>query len=550
MKTLIMQIKMGGQLMTKENFLKGAAILGIAGIVVKVLGAIYRIPLVNIISSDGMGYYQTSYPLYTLLLTISTAGFPTAVAKLVSEKRALGNHRGAHRIFKISFFGMTLIGILTSVFVYFNAQTIVGLIGNKNAYYSLIALTPALLFVPIMSSFRGYFQGTQSMTPTAISQVIEQMFRVAVGLFLAYYLLDVGLPQAAGGAAFGASAGAIVGTLGIIVIYFLSRRKIKNEISRSAKYNRESVGEVLKKLLAIAIPITIGAAIVPIMNNIDVLIVLRRLRTIGFTEAEANDLFGQLGGMAQTLINFPQVFSMALAMSLVPAISHAFTRKNYEGIRRITKSGVRVTLLIGLPSALGLFVLSTPIMKLLYFSEDIETLVSTGQILQILAFSVIFLTLVQSLTAILQGMGRIMIPVRNLAIGALVKTIVTFTLVGIVEINIRGAAIGTVCAYMTASILNFIAVKRYTKTTFNFVDALLKPVISVILMTATVWYSYSFINPILGGKIATVLAIFIGAAVYGLALLLLGSLTSKDFELLPGGEKLARVLKSMKLLRK
>lgn len=536
--------------MTKENFLKGAAILGIAGIVVKVLGAIYRIPLVNIISSDGMGYYQTSYPLYTLLLTISTAGFPTAVAKLVSEKRALGNHRGAYRVFKISFFGMALIGIVTSAFVYFNAQTIVALIGNKNAYYSLIALTPALLFVPIMSSFRGYFQGTQSMTPTAISQVIEQIFRVAVGLFLAYYLLDIGLPQAAGGAAFGASAGAIVGTLGIIVIYLLYRGKIRDEIKRSAKYNLESVGEVLKKLLAIAIPITIGAAIVPIMNNIDVLIVLRRLRTIGFTEAEANELFGQLGGMAQTLINFPQVFSMALAMSIVPAISHAFTRKNFEGIRRITKSGVRVTLLIGLPSTLGLFVLSTPIMKLLYFSEDIETLVSTGQILQILAFSVIFLTLVQSLTAVLQGMGRTMIPVRNLAIGALVKTIVTFTLVGIVEINIRGAAIGTVCAYLTASILNFIAVKRHTKATFNFVDVLLKPVIAVILMTATVWYSYSFINPILGGKLATVLAIFIGAAVYGLALLLLGSITSRDFELLPGGDKLARMLKSMKLLRK
>lgn len=536
--------------MTKENFLKGAAILGIAGIVVKVLGAIYRIPLVNIISSDGMGYYQTSYPLYTLLLTISTAGFPTAVAKLVSEKRALGNYRGAYRIFKISFFGMALIGIITSTFVYFNAQTIVTLIGNKNAYYSLIALTPALLFVPVMSSFRGYFQGSQSMGPTALSQVIEQLFRVAVGLFLAYYLLDIGLPQAAGGAAFGASAGAVAGTIGIIIIFLLYRKRIKAEVEKSAKYNLESVSVVLKKLLSIAIPITIGAAIVPIMNNIDVLIVLRRLRTIGFTEAQANDLFGQLGGMAQTLINFPQVFSMALAMSLVPAISHAFTRKDYDGIRRITKSGVRVTLLIGLPSALGLFILSTPIMKLLYYSEDIETLVSTGSILQILAFSVIFLTLVQSLTAVLQGVGKIMIPVRNLAIGAIVKIIVTFTLVGMIDINIRGAAIGTVCAYMTASILNFIAVKRYTKTNFNFVNVLLKPLVSAILMTVTVWYSYSFIYPILGGKLATVIAIFVGASVYGLALLLSGSITSRDFELLPGGEKLEKLLKSMKLLRK
>ena len=536
--------------MTKESFLKGAAILGIAGIVVKILGAVYRIPLVNIISSDGMGYYQTSYPLYTLLLTISTAGFPTAVAKLVSEKRALGNYKGAYRVFKISFFGMTLIGIITSVFIYFNARTIVSLIENNNAYYSLIALAPALLFVPIMSSFRGYFQGTQSMTQTAVSQVVEQLFRVGVGLFLAYYLLDMGLPQAAGGAAFGASAGAIIGTIVIIIMYMLNRPKMINEIKKSANYKLDSVGVILKRLLSIAIPITIGAAIVPIMNNIDVIIVLRRLTTIGFTQAEANDLFGQLGGMAQTLINFPQVFSMALVMSIVPAIAHASTRKNYEGIRQITKSGVRVTILIGLPASLGLFILSTPIIKLLYFSEDLETLISTGQILQILAFSVIFLTLVQSLTAVLQGMGKTIIPVRNLAIGAVVKTIVTFTLVGIPEINVRGAAIGTVCAYMTASILNFIAVKRYTKTTFNFIDVLLKPVISVIIMTITVWYSYTFIYSILGGRIATVIAIFIGAVVYGLSLLLLGSLTTRDFELLPKGDKLAKILKSMKLLRK
>lgn len=543
-------MKMGGLYMTRENFLKGAAILGIAGMIVKILGAVYRIPLGNILTDEGFGYYQTSYPTYVLLLVISTAGFPTAIAKLVAEKRALGRYKEAFKVFKVSLFVMVSIGILTSAFVLFNARFIARLIENDNAYYAFIALTPALLFVPVMSTFRGYFQGRQTMTPTAISQIIEGFFRLIVGLFLATYLLDWGLPHAAGGAAFGASAGAIAGTIGITSIFLFKRKQVFEDINKGTDDSVESGKIILKKLLSIAIPITIGAAIVPVMDNIDVFIVMRRLKAIGYTELEANSLFGQLGGFAKTLINFPQVFSMALAMSLVPAISGSFARKDYEGIKKITRSGVRVTLLIGLPAALGLFILATPIMKLLYFKNDIATLTNSGQILQLLSFSVIFLTLVQSLTAILQGLGKPHIPVRNLIIGATVKLVVTFVLTGIPEINVKGAAIGTVVAYMTASILNFIAVKKYTKTTFSFIEAFFKPIISVLTMTLVVWYSYGFTTPIIGAKLATVASIIIGAIVYGLMLLLLGSITSRDFDLLPGGTRIAKILKSVGLLRK
>ena len=536
--------------MTKDNFLKGAAILGIAGMIVKILGAVYRIPLGNILTDEGFGYYQTSYPTYVLLLVISTAGFPTAIAKLVAEKRALGRYKEAYKVFKVSFFVMAAIGVITSSFVFFNARFISKLIENENAYYSFIALTPALLFVPVMSAFRGYFQGRQSMTPTAISQIIEQFFRLVVGLYLAIYLLDKGLPQAAGGAAFGASAGAIAGTLGIIVMFLFMRKSIFADLNNGIDHGVESSKKILKRLLSIAIPITIGAAIVPIMDNIDVFIVMRRLKGIGYTQQQANSLFGQLGGFAKTLINLPQVFSMALAMSLVPAISDAFARKSYDGIKKVTRSGVRITLLIGLPAAMGLFVLSTPIMKLLYFNNDIETLTSSGEILKILSFSVIFLTLVQSLTAILQGLGRPDIPVKNLIIGAIVKFVLTFILTGVRSINVKGAAIGTVVAYLTAATLNFIAVKRYTKTDFGIVNVFIKPVVAVSIMTVTVWISYTYTFDILGGKIATVFSIGVGGIVYGLSLLLLGALTEKDFELLPGGGKLSKLLKSLKLIRK
>ncbi|SHH42794.1 stage V sporulation protein B [Caloranaerobacter azorensis DSM 13643] len=535
--------------MTKENFLKGAAILGIAGVLVKIIGSVYRITLLYILTDIGMGYYQTVYPLYNLLLAISTAGFPVAVAKLVAEKRALGDYKGAHRLFKITFFGFLFAGITTSLFVLLRANYLSHLFKNKDAYYSFIAISPALMFVPIMSAFRGYFQGRQTMVPTAVSQLTEQLFRVVIGLVLAYQFLERGLPLAAGGATFGASAGALAGTIVIMIIYLSQRRYIKQEIKNSADYPLESLNSVIKKVLLIAIPITIGAAIVPIMNSIDVAIVMRRLQMIGFTETEANGLYGRLAGMAQTLINLPQVLSTALAMSLVPAVSAAFARKNYTRITRITRSGIRIMLLIGLPAALGLYILSTPIIELVYFASKPEVQQSAGSILAILSFSLIFLTLVQSLTAIMQGLGKPMIPVKNLAIGAVVKVILTYILTGIPEIGVKGAALSTVVAYLVAAVLNFMAVMKYTKTSLNFVNIFLKPIISVILMVVFVKFSYVFLSSIINSKIATIISIVIGALVYGSALLATGAITSRDFELLPGGKKISKVLGAIGILR-
>ncbi|WP_069650633.1 putative polysaccharide biosynthesis protein [Caloranaerobacter ferrireducens] len=535
--------------MTKENFLKGAAILGIAGVLAKILGSVYRITLYYVLTDVGIGYYQTVYPLYNFLLAISTAGFPVAVAKLVAERRALGDYKGAHRLFKITFFGFLFAGIATSLFVLIGAGYLSNLFSNKNAYYSYIAIAPALMLVPIMSAFRGYFQGRQTMVPTAVSQLVEQLFRVAVGLILAYQFLGRGLPLAAGGATFGASAGALAGTIVIMIIYLSQRKYIKQEIRSSADYPLESLNSVIKKVLLIAIPITIGASIVPIMNNIDVAIVMRRLQSIGFTETEASGLYGRLAGMAQTLINLPQVLSVALAMSLVPAVSDAFARKNYAKISKIVRSGVRVTLLIGLPSALGLYILSTPIIELVYFVSDLETQQSVGSILAILSFSLIFLTLVQSLTAIMQGLGKPMIPVKNLAIGAVVKIILTYVLTGIPEIGVKGAALSTVAAYLVAAVLNFIAVMKHTRTSLNFVNIFVKPIISVILMVVFVKFSYVFLSSIISSKIATLASIIVGALVYGFALLVTGAITSRDFELLPGGRKISKVLGTIGLLR-
>jgi len=537
-------------LLSKNNsFIKGAAILSIAGIIVKILGAIYRIPLANIIKDEGMGYYQTAYPFYVLLLTISTSGFPVAIAKLVSEKRALGDHRSAYRVFKVALTGLTIGGLLSSLFVLFMAEDIVRSIDNINAYYSLVALVPALFFVPIMAAFRGFFQGRKNMVPTALSQIGEQFLRVVVGLSLTYYLLDRGIPVAAGGASFGGSAGAILGTVIIFIIFLLHKESIEREVRQTRIQTDYSVGEIIKDLLTIAVPITIGAAIIPTMDTIDAGLVIRRLQSIGYSKETANELYGQLKGFAQTLINLPQVFSVAIGMSLVPAIADANARRNKREIRQIIGSGIRMTLLIGLPCVFGLFVLAKPIINLLYFKNTIETINSSGEILAYLSFGVIFLTLVQALTAMLQGLGKPLIPVINLFIGALLKIILTYILTAIPGINIKGAAISTVVAYATAAILDLILLSKVAKIKFNYRDIFIKPLISALGMAIIVRFSYGFLLKIIGGRLSTILSIGIGGLAYVILLIVTGTITEEDIKFIPKGERLGRYLDKFKLLK-
>jgi stage V sporulation protein B len=199
--------------MQKHSLLKGTLILSIAGVIVKVIGAVYRIPLANIITSEGMGYYGSAYPIYGFLIAISTTGLPTAISKLVSEKMALGQTAEAHRVFRVSFVTLFAVGLVSSTALFAASKYLVNAIQNPKAYYSMIAVAPALFFVPLMSAFRGYFQGLQNMVPTALSQVFEQLGRVIVGFVLAIVLLPKGLEYAAAGASFGASSGAVAGLI-------------------------------------------------------------------------------------------------------------------------------------------------------------------------------------------------------------------------------------------------------------------------------------------------------------------------------------------------
>lgn len=533
--------------MSKKTFLRGAAVLGIAGLMVQVMGAIFRIPLGNIIGDEGMGYYQTAYPIYVFLLVFSTNGAPAAISKMTSERVALGQHSEAHRVFKLSFILMFVLGIAASSVFFFGAEPIVNALKNPGAYYAMISIAPALLFVPIMAVFRGYFQGLQQMEPTAVSQLVEQAVRVAIGLSLAVILVPKGIEYAAAGATIGTSIGPIAGVIILIVIYYIRRHRLHQEIKNNQSEEKESAGKILGTLAAIAVPITIGVSILPIMNIVDVAIVMRRLQGIGFTPEQANALYGQLTGMAGPVINIPMSLALSIALSMVPAIAAANSLGDTGFLNMNVRLGLRTAMIIGIPCTFGLMTLAEPIMLLIYPLQA-ESASSAAPCLFLLAIGIVFLCVAQTMAGILQGLGRPYIAVISLCIGVVVKAVSTYILTGIPALNVQGAAIGSTLAYGVIGILNLIAVKKYTGTQFNLKLSVWKPLLSGIAMSAVVLAIYYSFRNIAGSSLSTLLAICAGAAVYGIMLLKSHAIEPHEIKLLPKGEKLARLLSKMKLI--
>ncbi|MBZ6007030.1 polysaccharide biosynthesis protein [Paraclostridium bifermentans] len=535
----------------KDSFLKGALILGLAGILVKIIGGFFRIPVGNLIGAEGMGYYQAAYPVYTFFLILATAGFPTALAKLVSEKMAIGNYKGAHKVFKVSHCVLTITGFVSFCIFFFGADFIVNdIMKNPGAKYAMIAISPALLFVPSMSSYRGYFQGRREMTHIAISQIIEQLFRVILGITLAYLFMNSlgpnpGPEQGAAGAIIGATIGAIASIIYLIIAYLFKLKTIKREIKSSKKFREESVSRILKKLLVVAIPITIGAAVMPLVNMVDTVIVIRRLVEAGFSQTEANVMFGQLTGMAMAIINLPAVITVAMSMSLVPTISQAYAVGNRARAIKETKSAIKVTLMIVLPAAFGMASLAHPIMKLLFPAQPD----SVGTILLVLTPCVVFLGLIQSLNGILQGMGKPMVPVICLVIGMAFKIAISYTLTAIPEINVIGSALGTVTAYFVAAMLELIYIKKAMNMRLSVKTFFIKPLIIVLIMFISVKLSYSFMVGMLGNTLSTVVSIAIGGIIYIIFTIALGGIRKKELLSMPKGDKVYKVLKKLKLMK-
>ncbi|HHX24754.1 MAG: putative polysaccharide biosynthesis protein [Tepidanaerobacteraceae bacterium] len=530
----------------KDSFLKGAMILTIAGFLVKVLGAFYRIPLALMIKDEGMGLYQMAYPIYLILLSISTAGLPTAISKMVAEDAARGRYRNAYRIFVVSLAVLASVGLgLTLILIAGANYLSLEVYQNPKAYYPIISIAPAIFFVSIMSCFRGFFQGLQNMTPSAVSQVVEQIGRVVAVFILASLLLPYGVEYAAAGAAFGPVAGSIAGLIVLIIVYYNSKSSLLLKFKSDIGSSLESSIHIIRRLFAFAIPITLGGLISPFMNLADAAIVSKRLQEAGFSVKRATELFGQLTGMAAPIINLPVVVTTALSASLVPAISEAMALGNRKMVASRAETGIRMSIIFALPAAVGMYALAEPITVLLYKNAE------AGISLKFLAWGVVFLAITQTSTGILQGIGKTMIPVQNMLIGAVIKVIINYALTGIPNINIKGAAIGTVIGYLIPAFLNFVAVVRWTAQTTDLNQMVIKPVLASIFMGAGVELAYgSLVVYGFPQNKATIVTIAFGALVYAISLLLIGGIKKTDLELLPGGKRIIGIISKFKLFRR
>ena len=523
----------------KVSFVQGAAILGIAGLIVKVIGAAFRIPLANTIGLIGTSYYDTAYPYYSWLLVISSSGLPTAISKMVSERVTLGDYRGAHRVFTTAMQILCCIGLLTSILMFFGSDYIARLHMLPEAAYCFKALAPALFFVALMCTYRGYMQGMQQMVPTAISQVVEQVGKLAVGLTLAFMLLDAGPEYAAMGALIGVTVSELLALIYVMLSYRRRWPKIRARLERSVRREAEPVAA---RLIAIALPITIGASISPLASVVDSALIIRILLKLGYAKETAQTAFSLMRTNVATLTNMPGVLTMALAMSLVPAISAFSAKRDHAGIQDTARLGLKLALIIGLPCAVGLFVLASPILAMLYPNLTEGELTLAVDLMHTSSIGVIFLSLVQSMTGVIQGMGKPNVPVFNLFIGFVLKVASLLALMNIPQINIQGAAVSTVVCYAFAGIADTIYVIRRAKLRLGLVDVLLKPVLSSGVMGFVVFMIYSFMQDLEHQALSTLAAVAVGVFAYGVMAIYFRFFSREELAYIPGGQRIRKLM--------
>lgn len=528
-----------------KSFMTGAAVLGLIGLVCKVIGAFYRIPIVGLIGEQGIGYYQTAYPVYLFLLAIASAGLPVAISKMVSERITLGDHAGAHAVFRTALRALMLLGIATTVLMALLSGVIAQAVGNPNARHAFLAISPSLFFVAIISAYRGYFQGMQVMSPTAFSQLIEQAGKLGLGLLFAYLWKDKGPEFGAAGAMVGVTLSEVLALIFMFIVYGKRRKNIRMQMRQSRAF--ASNKDISKTLLRLALPIVIGACAMPLVQTADMAIVNNALLSIGYLEKQAVEMFGLLGGIVNPLINVPAVLSLALAMSLVPAISISKAQKDTSGAANKSAFGLKLSLIVGLPCAVGFYLLSQPILRLLYTKLQGGNLELAAELLSIMAVGVLFLTILQTMTGVLQGLGKTKVPVINLFIGIAVKIVLSIVLIRMPHIHVKGAAIGTVACYGIAAVLNVICVLKYAKIKLQLMDLVIKPVLAAAAMGILVWFGFPLLSGLVSERLAALLIIAASAALYFAAVFIFGALKQEDMEFMPGGRRITRLLTKLKV---
>ena len=530
----------------KGSFIIQASVLAAASLIVRFIGFLYRLPLTELIGDRGNAIYSAGYYIYTFLLILSSAGLPAAISRLVSTRIAKGEYRNAQKIFRVSMIFAGVAGAIGMLVLFFFAEPIAKMVDSPNSVYCLQTLAPTLLIVGVMSVYRGYLQGMNIMTPTAVSQIFEQVFNAVFSVYLAWVLVKQSIPLGAAGGTAGTGIGALAGLIVVMIFYNRMKPEIRHNMRIEEKgIYQETTGEAFKKLVVTAFPIIAGTAVFSMTNLIDMKMVMSGLMSSGaFTEAEAEVLYGQLSGKYVTLTTFPVSISSAMATAAIPNIAMAVTVGNKKEVKRKINTALKLAMMISIPAAVGIGVLGDQILRMLFPSYP-----EGGVLLKVGAISIAFLSFCQIVTGVLQGIGKIQVPVIGALLGAVVKIALNWILIRIPSINVVGAVISTDVCYLVASIFNVIMLMRYTKTRVNFSGVLIKPTIGSIIMGIGCVIGYKVISLVFGNTISTLLTIIVAVIIYLLVMIFIRGITEEDLLSIPKGRILVRVFKKIGLLK-
>lgn len=541
--------------------------LALATVVVKIIGAVYKLPLNQILGKDGFGYFYTAYDIYYILLMVSTTGLPVAMSRMISEAKTLGQTKQIRQTYRAARILFLTIGTVGTLGMALLCRWLAGVMSSEQSWFAILCLAPAVLFVGVLSVERGFFQGQSNMIPTSVSQIIEAAGKLVIGLTLAGVFmmlqknaglltaqpdgsaLPEGSPEAAAlsnahaKAAGLAILGVTLGTVVAAVYMVLRRRKADAELEECTDPTVSSTRATMKKLLAISIPITLGSVGLQIITTVDAAVFMAQLKGPAGLADQADGLKG-IYNFAQTVYNMPCAFITPLAISTIPALTEQLTLNQRRRANTIAESGTRVMALIAMPCSVGLAVLSEPIMQLLGRYPDPADVAIASTLMRILAACVFFNSFVLLMNAILQAHGFVVLPVINMLVGGVAKVVITYVLVRNPEINIIGVPISTVACYALIALLDLIVIRRELKDPPKLLRIVGKPALAAVAMGGVAFLLNSLSLRLgLPLVLRTGFSILGAGVIYVVLVVLMKIITPDDCSLIPKGEKIAKLLR-------
>ena len=578
-----------------HSFAAGALIMTIGMFIVKLAGAAFKIPLSYILGGVGFGYFTTAYNMYSPIHALATAGLPIAISRMVSGYMTQGRYKDVKLMHKISIPLFMATGLFGSLLMIFGSFYYVQLVNAPGSLYSLLALAPTIFFSCLISIYKGYYEGLRNMVPTAVSEIIEAFGKVIFGISLAWLTVSYGMSEFQKfGTVFGTayetkeaaklailpwvSAAAVVGiTLGSVAgyLYMLIKFKICGDgiTPEELKEAPEPypVKKIMKMLLSISVPVALGAIIMNVASTIDSTLIQTRLNDIMNSTPEALlKVYGSLipqqnikagkvhvfllgcFGYMNTVVMVLPTITQGFAISALPNVTSAWVSGVKEKIKSSIETVLKVTSIVSLPIGIGMSVLSFPIMDLIYNTfgknKSAEEVVISSHIMSIYALGIIFVAIGTPICSTLQAVGRADIPLKALTAGVVMKIAFNYILVGIPEINIQGAGIGTLICYLFVCAVTLFSLKKETKVSLDFTGVFLKPLLCALICGATAWASQGLMAMAIPYKLATVIAIALAAVVYVFALFLTKTVTSKDLATIPKCKKIIKVLEKFGMM--